>query len=156
MTNTQLRILKLQRDEEKNVTELMEDFMITRSSEKQSPSLKVSRSGRILKQKVIPDSVDMPERTVLTMVYSEELDVIVLLSLQNVDCATIGFYDNWSGRLLRQFALDDNVEEVLERSLCFYLDTLVHCYKTQQGQFECHVYKLQPMLDLSDHRLNTG
>ena len=54
-------------------------------------------------------------QTVLTMVYSEEQDMIVLLSLQHVDCATIGFYDNWSGSLLRQFALEENVEEV---SLC--------------------------------------
>ncbi|KAK3748336.1 hypothetical protein RRG08_064937 [Elysia crispata] len=90
------------------------------------------------------------------MVYSEEQDMIVLLSLQHVDCAAVGFYDNWSGRLLRQFALEDNVEEALERSLSFYLDTLVHSFKTQHGQFECHVYKLQPLLDPADHGLSTG
>ncbi|KAK3743453.1 hypothetical protein RRG08_011297, partial [Elysia crispata] len=62
MTNTQLRLLKLQHDEKRNETELVEDFVITRSIEVQLPSLKVSRSGRILKQRVIPDSVDMFER----------------------------------------------------------------------------------------------
>ncbi|GFR62412.1 DDB1- and CUL4-associated factor 17-like [Elysia marginata] len=156
MTNSQLRLLKLKRNEEENFTELVEEFVISRNIEPKPPSLKVTQSGRIIKQRVLPDAVDLPDRTVLTMVYSEEQDMIVLLSLQHEDCATVGFYDNWNGCLLRQFPLEENVEEALERSICFYLDTLVHAFKTQHGQFECHVYKLQPLSEVADISLNTG
>ncbi|GFO35971.1 Ddb1- and cul4-associated factor 17 [Plakobranchus ocellatus] len=90
------------------------------------------------------------------MVYSEEQDMIVLMSLQHADLATIGFYDNWTGCLLHQFALAESVEEALERSICFYLDTLVHVFKTPQGQFECYVYKLQALMDLADKNCSTG
>ncbi|GFO35972.1 Ddb1 and cul4-associated factor 17 [Plakobranchus ocellatus] len=71
MTNTQLKLLKLKQDEKKNVTQLVEDFIVTKNIEPKLPSLKVSQSGQILKQRVIPDSVDMPERVSLDNAIAE-------------------------------------------------------------------------------------
>ncbi|CAG5116004.1 unnamed protein product [Candidula unifasciata] len=157
MKNSQLRLLKLAAGSGGNEHRLVEDFVIDFSPVPKSPVVRVSQSGRVIKQRVIEDCNTLVDRVVLTMTYCDDLEMIIVVSTrdQNSKCdlyhlLMAGFYDNWSGQLLHQFVLDKSVSETLENSVCISLDTLTHICKTNKGGFECHVYKLLPLMDILD------
>ncbi|BFZ23000.1 hypothetical protein BsWGS_26039 [Bradybaena similaris] len=157
MKNSQLRVLKLAVSSGDNEHHLVEDFVIDFSQIPEPPVLRVSHSGRVIKPRVMEDCSKLADRVVLTMVYCDDLDMILVVSTrdQNSTCdlynlIAVGFYDNWNGKLLRQFVLEESVSETLERSVSLSLDTITHIFKTNHGKFECHVYKLKRTLDIRD------
>ncbi|CAL1531038.1 unnamed protein product [Lymnaea stagnalis] len=160
MKNKELKILKLlKKNESDNETELVEDFIISCGKDaKISPFPTVTQSGRIIRPRVRDSSVEITERSVLAMMYSDELDMIIVTSTPNPNreigdnpsCTLVGFYDNWNGTLCRQFEIEKNTIETLERSVCYNLDTLTHVFKTVDGLFKCNVFKLQAVPDAED------
>ncbi|KAH9504370.1 hypothetical protein Btru_063435 [Bulinus truncatus] len=158
MKNEELRVLKLAQRPDSNEKELVEDFVIKCTEQPRLQVPVVSLSGRIIKQCKREGCIDLPERCVHTMVYSEDQDMIVLVSSPHPSrgygkqghCTFVGFYDNWNGKLLRQFTLENGESENLERSLFYSLDTITHVVKTMDRKFECHVLKLQAVPDMSD------
>ncbi|XP_035825989.1 DDB1- and CUL4-associated factor 17 isoform X2 [Aplysia californica] len=150
MKNAELRVLKLQAQANDEERKLVEDFVINFTPQPQSPILQVTQSGRIIKQTVRQDCSQLQERTVLTMMYSEDQDMMIVVSVSTpgcdkVDRPVVGFYNNWTGQLLRQFELEESLEETQDRSICYQMDTITHVFKTYQQRFECHVYKLLPL-----------
>ncbi|XP_059142928.1 DDB1- and CUL4-associated factor 17-like, partial [Physella acuta] len=153
MKNKELRVLKIVPIQESKERELVEDFVITvqEATKPQLPT--ITMSGRVVKPRKKENCVEIVDRSVLTMVYSEELDMMLVVSTVTKGdhlSTVLGFYDNWNGQMLSQFTLEPCTLEVLERSVCFYFDTVTHVIKRYDGRFECQVFKLQPKLDMAD------
>ncbi|XP_013084638.2 DDB1- and CUL4-associated factor 17-like [Biomphalaria glabrata] len=156
MKNEELRVLKLVEMSDGKERQLVDDFVIKCHEQSKHQAPIVSQSGRIIKQRQREGCIDLPERLVHTMGYSDDLDMIFLLSSaqplsdSQAQQTYVGFYDNWNGKLLRQFVLERRAFETLERSLFYQLDTISHVIKTMDRKFECSVFKLQAVPDLTD------
>ncbi|XP_067658481.1 DDB1- and CUL4-associated factor 17-like [Haliotis asinina] len=144
-----VRVLQLSSQESSSETVLQEVFSIHPNSnthKKETTQRTVTSSGRSIKKRVSLDELlECSPLTIHDVDYENELDVLIVSAVSHNPegpVGHIGYYDNLTGKLLREFSLEEPAKEYYEHRTFVDADTIVQRVKVTPSKFICIVYKL--------------
>lgn len=109
-------------------------------------TIRFTSSGREIKARKDQVFNNPGFETILDVDYEDELDVLVVLSsndLGETPCGVIGLYDNQTGSLLHEATINNWIQDA-DHSIMMEKDTIVHITKDCSRKFSCTVYRLNP------------
>ncbi|XP_046362056.2 DDB1- and CUL4-associated factor 17-like [Haliotis rufescens] len=149
-----VRVLQLSCQDSGCETVVREVFSIHpngNTHKKETTQRTVTSSGRSIKKRVILDEVsECSPLTIHDVDYENELDVLVVSAISHNPegpVGHVGYYDNLTGELLREFSLEEPAKEYYEHRIFVDADTIVQRVKVTPGKFICIVYKLFGVAD---------
>ncbi|XP_046559231.1 DDB1- and CUL4-associated factor 17-like [Haliotis rubra] len=156
-----VRVLQLSSLESSSETVLRELFSIHPNSnthKKENTQRTVTSSGRSIKKRVCLDEVlECSPLTIHDVDYENELDVLVVSAVSHNPegpVGHIGYYDNLTGELLREFSLEEPAKEYYEHRTFVDADTIVQRVKVGPSKFICIVYKLFGVAEEEEEKIS--
>ncbi|XP_041117821.1 DDB1- and CUL4-associated factor 17 isoform X2 [Polyodon spathula] len=137
----QINVLKV-KEAQGSQCHVAQDFIIAAKREDTVNAVTVTASGRVVKKRFKQLDDDPDQKTFRIVEYEDELELLAVTQTETEGKALIGLYDNQTGAVIKDIALEESWDVTYSHDMFFERDTIVHIEQEPKNNFNCYVYKM--------------